>query len=466
MVSYDYISGIYIFTPTDVVFSCSYDGSVLNSHYDPTGQKWYRDTLALDGQFYISPLTDRKMFRESKDSIFFALSVKDVYSHKFLGVVLVDCKPEILDLSTVNTLPDSALLYITNKENGVVLYSNIDDMPADFSTSNREVKKSDLTLDTLELTATFNYDSLYREFSITGFLLLVLAFACACVYLILAYIVTKNLIRPVEALSRTMSRQDNHSLTFSSPYLNRTDEIGTLYNEYSNMLEQLNASIKRDYQDKLIILDAQMKSLEAWINSHFLFNTLESINSMAELDDNEQIATMSLALGNMFRYTIKTESEVVTLRDELRHVHDYVSIQLIRFSNKFRLELDIPERILEEKVLKLILQPIVENSFYHGLNYCTAGDRITIRGARENSTLLLSVSDNGQGMRREKLEELNVKLQEEASFTELGHRTRQSIGLKNIHSRVELYYGKGYGLHISSTPGEGSTITIKLPVLY
>ena len=194
--------------------------------------------------------------------------------------------------------------------------------------------------------------------------------------------------------------------------------------------------------------------------------TLESINSMAELDDNEQIATMSLALGNMFRYTIKTESEVVTLRDELRHVHDYVSIQLIRFSNKFRLELDIPERILEEKVLKLILQPIVENSFYHGLNYCTAGDRITIRGARENSTLLLSVSDNGQGMRREKLEELNVKLQEEASFTELGHRTRQSIGLKNIHSRVELYYGKGYGLHISSTPGEGSTITIKLPVLY
>lgn len=464
MVSYDYINGIYIFTPTDVVFSCSYDGSVLNSHYDPTGQKWYRDTLALDGQFYISPVTDRKMFRESKDSIFFALSVKDVYSHKFLGVILVDCRPEILDLSTVNTLPDSALLYITNKENGVVLYSNIDDMPADFSTSNREVKKSDLTLDTLELTATFNYDSLYKEFSITGFLLLVLAFACACVYLILAYIVTRNLIRPVEALSRTMSHQDNHSLTFSSPYLNRTDEIGTLYNEYSNMLEQLNASIKRDYQDKLIILDAQMKSLEAWINSHFLFNTLESINSMAELDDNEQIATMSLALGNMFRYTIKTESELVTLREELRHVHDYVSIQLIRFSNRFRLELDIPDGLLEEKVLKLILQPIVENSFYHGLNYCTAGDLITIRGKREGSALLLSVSDNGQGMSRETLEELNAKLQEEASFTELGHRTRQSIGLKNIHSRIELYYGKGYGLQISSAPGEGSTITIKLPV--
>ncbi len=465
IVSYDYINGIYIFTPSDVVFSCSYDGSVLNTGYSPVGKKWYRDTLALDGQFYISPLTDRKMFRDSKDSIFFALSVKDVYTHKFLGVILVDCKPEILDLSTVNTLPDSALLHITNKDTNVVLYSNIDDMPADFSSSRRTVKKADLSLDSLELTATFNYDSLYREFSITGLLLLALAFACIFVYLVLAYIVTQNLIRPVEYLSNTMSQQNNHSLAFTSPYLNRTDEIGTLYNEYSNMLEELNASIKRDYQDKLIILDAQMKSLEAWINSHFLFNTLESINSMAELDENEQIATMSLALGNMFRYTIKTQSELVSLRDELSHVHDYVSIQLIRFSNKFRLALDIPEELLDEKVLKLILQPIVENFFYHGLNYCSAGDLITIRGRKEHSTLLLSVSDNGQGMSPEKLDELNARLQEDSSFTELGHRTRQSIGLKNIHSRIELYYGKGYGLQISSTPGKGSTITIRLPVL-
>lgn len=465
MVSYDYINGIYIFTPSNVVFSCSYDGSVLNSDYSPTGKKWYRDTLALDGQFYISPIVDWNMFHKSKDSIFFALSVKDVYTHKFLGVILVDCKPEILDLSTVNTLPDSALLYITNKKNNVVLYSNIDDIPADFTSSKREVRKADLSLDSLELTATFNYDSLYREFSMTGLLLLALAFTCIFIYLVLAYIVTKNLIHPVEALSHTMSRQDYHSLTFSSPYLNRTDEIGTLYNEYSNMLEELNASIKRDYQDKLIILDAQMKSLEAWINSHFLFNTLESINSMAELNDNEQIATMSLALGNMFRYSIKTQSELVSLRDELQHVQDYISIQMIRFSNKFHLTLDIPEVLLEEKILKLILQPIVENSFYHGLNYCTAGDQITIQGRRENSILLLSVSDNGKGMSEETLAELNGRLQKEASFTELGHRTKQSIGLKNIHSRIELYYGKGYGLQISSSLGSGSTVTIRLPVL-
>ena len=126
-----------------------------------------------------------------------------------------------------------------------------------------------------------------------------------------------------------MSSQSGHTLIQSTRYLNRTDEIGTLYNEYNAMVESLNAAVKQDYQDKLVLLDAQMKSLEARINSHFLFNTLEAINSIAELEDNESIATMSLALGNMFRYTLKTQSELVTVQDELDHVNDYVTIQTI-----------------------------------------------------------------------------------------------------------------------------------------
>lgn len=247
--------------------------------------------------------------------------------------------------------------------------------------------------------------------------------------------------------------------------MKRTDEIGTLYNEYANMLDELNASIKRDYQDKLNVLDAQMKSLEARINSHFLFNTLESINSMAEIDNNEKIATMSLALGNMFRYAIKTPSEIVLLEDEINHMNDYISIQSIRFSNKFTLTLDVPETLYHEKVLKLILQPLVENSFYHGLNYCTTGDNITVQAKKAENILYITVSDNGQGMTEDIMNDLQTKLSEEASFTELGHRNKQGIGLKNIHSRIELYYGKGYGLTIQSQSGNGTSITIRIPVL-
>lgn len=466
MVDNEYIHGIYIFTPTNVIFSSSIQQySALKSGYRPEMYKWYQDTLDLEGRFYISSFTSQDMFTDQTDSIYFAKSIRDVYNHKFLGVVLIDCDPGVINLDNVNSMSDITLLTIANTKNSVVLYTNLDSLEKDFSRSNREVKKASLTISPLELTATFNYDALYKEFNLTGEVLLTIAFTCIFGYIILAYAFTKNLVRPLESLSHTMSRQRGGSFSFSSPYLNRTDEIGTLYNEYANMLEELDASIKRDYKDKLIILDAQMKSLEARINSHFLFNTLESINSMAELDDNEPIATMSLALGNMFRYSIKTQSELVTLRDELSHVRDYISIQTIRFSNRFSLLVDIPGELYDLKVLKLILQPLVENALYHGLNYCTRGDRIVLHARREDSTLHISVSDNGQGMPPEMLEALNRKLQEDASFTELGHRTKQSIGLKNIHSRIELYYGKGYGLQIASSMEKGTTITIRLPIL-
>ena len=465
MASYDYITGIYIFTPSDVTFSCSQSSNILSSRYSPKGKNWYENTLAQNGHFYVSAFMDPDMFiGEVEDAVYFSLSINDLYTNEFLGVILVSCDSDIFDLSTVNTMPETTLLYISSKETNYTLYSNIDELPESFSGTDAKIKKTDLAVDSLELTAAFDYDSLYDEFSLTGALFLVVAFTCILIFLVLAYVMTKNMIRPLEELSTTMSRQGK-DLSFYSPYMNRTDEIGTLYNEYSNMLEELNASIKRDYQDKLNILDAQMKSLEARINSHFLFNTLESINSMAEIDENEDIATMSLALGNMFRYAIKTPSEIVTLQDEINHVKDYVSIQAIRFSNKFTLTLDIPDELYQQKVLKLILQPLVENSFYHGLNYCTAGDNITIQAKRDSTILYITVSDNGQGMTQEVLDELRAKLSEEASFTELGHRNKQGIGLKNIHSRIELYYGRGYGLSITSTPGEGTSITIKIPVL-
>ena len=174
---------------------------------------------------------------------------------------------------------------------------------------------------------------------------------------------------------------------------------------------------------------------------------------------------MSLALGNMFRYTLKTQSELVTVQDELGHVNDYVTIQRIRFDNRFHLDLDIPAEYLNNKVLKLILQPLVENALYHGLNYCTTGDTINIRAYAENNCLMIDVYDNGQGMDIETLTKLQSSLMEEASFTELGHRNKQSIGLKNIHSRIELYYGKGYGLTVTSRQNEWTNVQIRLPIL-
>lgn len=464
--SYNYIHGLYVFTPSGAVLShTSRSNGDLQLNYSPEADKWYQETLNLEGSIYVSSVDEHDMFTGKKESLFFAQALHDVYSHEFLGVLVINASPSLFDLSLINTMPGMTLLTITDTNYGNLLYSSSDKPLSGFTQKQSRILSQELTSAPLSLTAAFDYDSMFREFNFTGVLLIVIFMAASAGILILSYALSKNLVYPIEHLSRKLATQKGHSLALSSRYLNRPDEIGTLYNEYNAMAEQLNQSIKRDYQDKLILLDAQMKSLEARINAHFLFNTLEAINSMAVLDDNDAIATMSLALGNMFRYTIKTESELVSVLDELANVDDYVSIQSIRFSNRFRLVIDMEESMKNLQVLKLILQPLVENSLYHGLNYCSQGDLITITGRQQDGCLYLHVIDNGQGMDAETLDSIQKRLSEEASFTQLGHRSKQSIGLANIHSRLELYYGRGYGLSISSTLNEGTDIQIKLPVI-
>ena len=465
MLTHSVIQGIYVITPSSLILGTSSSASSsINYSHNCLDDDWYRKTYDSQGAYYVTRDLQCTLFSDSHPSVYIARSVWNIYSHKYLGVILLDCDASLLDLDDQNLLPDLSCITVKNTETDEILYSNRAEETAETQyTSDRQSVQ--LALKPLELDVRFNYTPLYQKLNPAISLIAVICIILIIQTLITLHFTTRNLIRPIETLTRAMVHQHSTALTFTSPYMLRNDEIGTLYNEYANMMDKLNSQIKNDYQNKLILLDSQMKSLEARINSHFLFNTLESINSMAELSDNTEIATMSLALGSMFRYSIKTKSELVTLHDELQHVDDYNSIQQIRFSHRYSLILDIPSKLLQQKVLKLILQPLVENALYHGLNYCTVGSEIRISAVSENQDLLISVSDDGVGMEEDVLQELRCKLQEEPSFTELGHRTEQSIGLKNIHSRIRLYYGDGYGLSVESKKGTGTKITIRIPVI-
>lgn len=459
------IRGIYLITPDGLILGTSNDQtSSINPNHDCRSDYWYQETLSLKGQHYISTITSDDLFTDKNPSIYLSRSIYDVYSHKFLGVILLDLNPEILNLDSLTAIPDLALLFIENTKTGETLYSNVDSLKTNETQYTDDMQKFELNLEPLELSISFHYDTLYAQYNPMRMVILLMIFVFAAGVLISLYLITGKITFPLERLSRVMKHQRKNGLKFVSPYMGRTDEIGTLYNEYSHMLDEINEGIRRDYQNRLIVLDAQMKALEARINSHFLFNTLESINSMAELADNKEIATMSLALGDMFRYAIKTPGEIVTLTDELKHVDDYASIQLIRFNGKFRLKKNIPPALLSCPVLKLILQPLVENALFHGLNYCTTGDLITISAVQENLLLHISVSDNGVGMNPETLAMLRSTLMNQNSFSEIGHHSGQSIGLGNIHARIQLYYGKQYGLSIASAENIGTRITITIPI--
>lgn len=463
--TYDYINGIFIFTPSGVTLGYGYGNSIdIQPGYLPYEDEWYLNTLSKNGGLYIDGVSKKDYLITQYDSITFSKAMYDVYTKEFLGVLIIDCSEKVFDLTQVNTMPDISLLSV-QEEDGNILYSNQNMLSENF-VQDKSLSR-DIPLEDCSLHLQFSADStlLNKEFGFTRILLLALSGICLVVFFIISVLTSHSISEPIIHLSEEMAAREGYNLETSTRYLNRTDEIGILYNEYNHMLETIQEYIRKELQNKLITLDSQMKSLEAQINSHFLYNTLESINSIAEIEEVEDICTMSLALGNMFRYNIKTQSELVTIADELKHVHDYASIQQIRFDNRFRIEYEIPEEMKGLQLLKLILQPLVENALYHGLQYCRFGSMIRISGYTENQKIILSVSDDGIGMEREQLEKLRTELKQKAEFKELGHRNKQSIGIKNINTRIVLYYGESYGLTIDSIPKNGTVITLQLPLI-
>lgn len=459
--SSEYINGIFVFTPSGPILGYGLNSNIdVFPGYEPQKDDWYEKTLDLEGTFHIDGISQKDFMINSRPSISFSKALYDGYSKKFLGVLFIDCSPAVFDFSKVNTLNDTAKITIES-DSGQVIYS--DSTAGNFTPKNSRTLMKEFSSDNLRLVFTVNYEALYKEFDATRIMILTIAGICAVIFMILSCFFSYSLSRPITYLSTKIAESKNQKLLTASHYLNRNDEIGVLYNEYNHLIQTLSEYIEKELQNKLISLDSQMKSLEAQINSHFLYNTLESINSIAEIEEVESISTMSLALGDMFRYSIKTQCELVTIAEELKHVQNYISIQQIRFENRFRVILNIPEEMMELQVLKLILQPLVENAFYHGLNYCQYGSFIKIDSWAESSFLYFTVSDDGVGMDETQLRQLNLMLKQKAEFTELGHRNKQSIGIKNIHTRIRLYYGDEYGLQIKSQKEGGTSILIKLP---
>lgn len=459
----NYINGIFLFTPSNEVLGYGYGGNIdISNGYTPYQDEWYKETLALHGSMYVSEVSQKDFLLNSKKSITFSKALYDVLSKQFLGVLVIDCSPKIFDLNSINTLPEAISLTLKNDKNDI-LYTNKLKMKNPHE--NVDVHTENLSTGGLTITAETYYDILYKGFNRSLFIIALLSVCLIILSVLISAFLSNYISEPILILTHKMSSSKLTSLYKSDKYLHRNDEIGLLYNEYNNMIQQLENYIKTEYQNKLIIMDSQMKAFEAQINSHFLYNTLESINSVAEIEGIDSISVMSMALGNMFRYSIKTQSELVTLSDELNHVNDYISIQKIRFSNRFHVDIDIPEELYQYRVLKLILQPLVENSLYHGLEYCASGDQIIISARLQDSNIVIKIADNGQGITPENLAQIKQQLASPPKFQELGQRRHVSIGLKNIHSRIQLYYGGFYGLSIENNPTAGITVTITIPQL-
>ena len=233
------------------------------------------------------------------------------------------------------------------------------------------------------------------------------------------------------------------------------DEIGELIRNYNYLLSTIAGNIEDKYAMGKEIKNLELRALQAQINPHFLYNTLDLIHWMSVKNNVPEIGSVAGELSKFYKLSLSKGGDAITIRDELAHVKAFVKIQNMRFENGIALIVDVPESILDYRIIKIILQPIVENAILHGI-FETEEERgtVTIRGELTDRMIILSVSDDGVGMPEEKIAGL-----QNGTYP----AGRSGYGLKNINERLRLHYGERFGLRFDSKPGAGTTVMIQIP---
>ncbi len=276
---------------------------------------------------------------------------------------------------------------------------------------------------------------------------------------LMAFYFANLLTKPLQELQKSMWRASED--LYTNVAVNTNDEIGQLGESFNQMLVRIRQLMEQSVQEQKKLRRTEMKALQEQIKPHFIYNTLDLIIGLLETNKNEDVINTVEALGAFFRTSLSHGQELITIREETEHVRNYLYIQRMRHGDKYDYLLEIEERLLNQKSIKLILQPLVENAIYHGVRELKApGGLITIRGfLREaDRTVCFQVIDNGLGMEASKMAEINRCLRE--SGTE-----QRFFGLSNVNERIKLAFGLEYGLELNPTPGGGVTVNVILPVV-
>lgn len=265
-------------------------------------------------------------------------------------------------------------------------------------------------------------------------------------------------IKKLQDLTETVTENDLEALVDHSN-VDEIAELGMTFNVMTGKIRELLDAKVREQED---LKKAELKALQAQINPHFLYNTLDTIVWMAEANKSNQVIELVRTLSSFFRIALSRGKEWIPIRQEIEHVRNYLYIQKIRYRDILEYEFDVDESILEYTILKLTLQPLAENALYHGIKNKRGGGKITIRARRvENDTVLLEVEDNGIGCTPYKLGKIQEQLDEESDVI---NTTTEGFGLINVNNRIKLYYGKQYGISIESQYQEGTKITVAIPM--
>lgn len=272
----------------------------------------------------------------------------------------------------------------------------------------------------------------------------------------------RRITQPILTLFKSVNRIKRGDFS-ERVEIRRSDEIGMIAANFNAMQDELQHLIENTYVNQIKLREVELAMLYSQINPHFLYNTLDIIRAMADYHRASEIGEIAQALADMFRYNTRNRDEVVTLQEELDQIEAYMKIQRIRFDDKIGYEPEVDEALYSYPVLKMTLQPIVENAVFHGLERKRGKGMIRIAASREGDCFVLAVIDDGVGMSERHLGELQAKLRRSLHSDASPDESGRGIGVRNVYARYAIRYGEAFDFEIESRKGVGTRVTLSLP---
>lgn len=285
--------------------------------------------------------------------------------------------------------------------------------------------------------------------------LLAIAMLMLCVAVGIVIFVSKYLTKPLERMTQAMKeiKEGNTKLRLEEK---QGDEIGQLAESFNEMLDKIEGLIGKEYEIQLLLHQAEYNALQAQINPHFLYNTLDTMSSIADIQGCRQVAALCQSLSNIFRYSLDIKHPFSTVAKEIMHLKNYIYVMNVRMQDNIEYHFDIDDTVLKEAIPRISIQPIVENALNHGLRNGKGKKQVEICARDKGDDIEIIVKDNGVGMSKEKIDTL-------LKNTDGGTARGKSIGINNIHMRLRMLYGEQYGIKIESEINVGTTVTLKVP---
>ena len=444
----DHLFGFYIIGANGMQFKSNFSSPIYQDWKD---FDWYQRIIASDSPVWFDPHEGSFTVNTiGQPLVTMGLRIMDKSTGNILGALLTDIEVSTLSSIVRKGMGETGHFILTSSDKSIISQSANETNNSEYSFSYTK----DISLAGWELTG-YLHPSLIENSvlsMITPILILIAIIAIIVLFASssISYRITAQL-RELASLMEVV-QSGNFRVTMDT---SGDDEVALLGSTFNVMVSQINNLLRdlHDEHEKLRI--AEMKTLEAQINPHFLYNTLDSIIWLARKGKMDDVTRLVYSLSKLLRIGLNRGRTMVTIEEEIEHITNYLIIQEVRYADDFIYEIIIPDSILKNKTLKLILQPLVENAIIHGVQQSDTSEKITIVGEESGTDILIRVTNSGPQVPQDRLDEINLLL-EEGSESDFG------LGLRNVNERIKLYFGQQYGLHFSSN-SEGTTVIVHIP---